>query len=189
MLYRKILLSIIMSILLTVSCKNKITDYSSSYSGIVNTTTNTNFQVVYYGDKSKKIVVSDEELGKLWREAFANKKIYGNTAMTSITGWTDAGGNYYESKTYSGQKPRTTLRAFGLTTYQGRLTVCGIYYDESYGFGNRWRKIIVTPEFVEQAAYGGVFNGVNTNNLMPPADFVYDTGWVWYNFIFGVMEH
>ena len=133
--------------------------------------------------------MSEESLTKLWREAFSDKTIYSSSAMTSITGKTDSLGNYYDNANQT--RIRTSFRAVGLTTYQGRATVCGIYYDETYAWGNRWRKIIVTPTYVEQAAYGSANQNTNNDGSLQdyPADFYFDTGFVWYNFIFGVMEH
>ena len=188
--YYLFITSIIISISFMVSC-SKATDpsYQSAYKGVVNTTTNTNVMTVWCGPKSQTIAVTKEALTKLWREAFSEKTIYSSSAMTSITGRTDASCNYYDNANQT--RIRTSFRGVGLTTYQGRTTVCGIYYDEVNSFGNRWRKIIVTPDYVEQAAYGSSVLETNTDGSLqsPPANFFFDSNWVWYTFIFGVMEH
>ena len=189
--YYLFIASIIISVSLIVSC-NKSTNpsYESSLRGVINTTTNTNLMTVWCGPNQYKIAVSQESLLKIWRDAFCNKTIYGQAAMTSITGWTDSAGNYHDGAS-STARIRTSFRGVGLTTYQGRATVCGVYYDETYAWGNRWRKIIVTPTYVEQAAYGSANQNTNNDGSLQdyPADFYFDTGFVWYNFIFGVMEH
>ena len=193
--YILFIISIIISISFMVSC-SKATDpsYESSLTGGINTTTNANINnnimTVWCGPVKHTISVSEENLRKIWRRAFFDRTVYRNSDMTSVTGYVDTNGNYHDG---SSTTVRTSFRAVGLTTYQGRVTVCGIYYDETYGFGNRWRKIIVTPEYVEQAAYG-VSSYAPTTNAdgsleSPPANFFFDTGFVWYNFIFGVMEH
>lgn len=192
--YYLFIISIIISISFMVSC-SKATDpsYESSLTGGINTTTNANINnnimTVWCGPVKHTISVSEENLRKIWRNSFFDRTIYSSSAMTSITGRTDTNGNYYDSR--SPTTIRTSFRGVGLTTYQGRITVCGIYYDETYGFGNRWRKIIVTPEYVEQAAYGSANITTNSDGSLqsPPANFFFDTGFVWYNFIFGVMEH
>lgn len=189
--YYLFIISIIISISFMVSC-SKATDpsYESAYKGVVNTTTNTNVMTVWCGPKSQTIAVTEEALTKIWRDAFSEKTIYSSSAMTSITGRTDAVGNYYDNANQT--RIRTSFRGVGLTTYLGRVTVCGIYYDEVNAFGNRWRKIIITPNYVEQAAYGsGSYTPTNTDGSLqsPTSDFFFDTGWVWYAFIFGVMEH
>ena len=185
-----IIASIIISVSLIASC-NKSTNpsYESSLRSVINTTTNTNLMTVWCGPNQYKIAVSQESLLKIWRDAFCNKTIYGQAAMTSITGKTDSLGNYYDNANQT--RIRTSFRGVGLTTYQGRATVCGVYYDEVSSFGNRWRKIIVTPTYVEQAWYGAYIPATNNDGSLQdyPADFFFDTNWVIYTFIFGVMEH
>ena len=186
---------ILVSILLAVSCE-KATDpsYESSLRGMINTTTNTNINnklmTVYSGPHNYTLNVSYENILTIWRKSFFEKTIYQNSQMNSITGWTDTNGNYHDG-TSSTARVRTSLRGVGLTTYQGRVTVCGIYYDETSSFGNRWRKIIVTPDYVEQAWYGAYIPATNNDGSLQdyPADFYFDDKWVIYNFIFGVMEH
>ena len=188
-----IIASIIISVSLIASC-NKSTNpsYESSLIGVRNTTTNTNINnklmTVYSGPSKYTINVSYENLLKIWRKSFFDKKIYRNSSMTSITGFVDTSGNYHDG---SSTTVRTSFRGVGLTTYQGRTHVCGIYYDETYSFGNRWRKIIVTPTYVEQAWYGAYIPATNNDGSLQdyPADFFFDTNWVIYTFIFGVMEH
>ena len=99
-------------------------------------------------------------------------------------------GNYHDKSRTN--IVRTRLQAVGLMTYNGKPTICGIYYDETYAWGNRWRKIWVDTDFTERAAYGIPTSSsvaVNTKftNMFTNLYIEKTTNWVNYTFIFGVM--
>ena len=157
---KKVYITILSILILSISCKNTMTDSTNGGNGENNggsisggggdTTVKTTVQ---YGSKSASIDISNyEEVKKLWLSVFTNKVIYKSQQYTDITGYTDEEGNYRDKATSNTVRTRfmfATNIIYLTTNY-----IAGVYFDEISKFGNAWRLITVTDSGFEAAFFG-----------------------------------
>ncbi|MEI0532225.1 hypothetical protein R4I97_11765 [Brachyspira pilosicoli] len=178
----KILLTLLMSLALAVSCASP-----------TDPTDQNNQQIVIspgVGSRGYRFV-ADEAILNLdwtnqnkadyfktnWMNTFTNQTIYKEAALTTITGYTDAEANYYDKANYP-DTVRTRFKFVTNVTDNGKEYIGAVYYDEGSYFGNLWRLIYITENGEEQAFWG---NGNNDPNTVP-------TSWSKYNFFFGYIK-
>ena len=109
-----------------------------------------------------------------WMNTFKEQTIYKEAELTTITGYTDGGANYYDKANYP-DKVKTRFKFATNVTDNGKEYIGAVYYDEISTFGNLWRLIYITENGEEQAFWG---NGANDPNTVPES-------WAKYNFFFG----
>ena len=109
-----------------------------------------------------------------WMNTFTNQIIYNNSSFSSESGFTDDKANYYDKSNPS--IVRTRFKFATNINDNNKNYIGGVYYDETYDFGNRWRLIYISEKGEEQAFYGG-----DNNDNVP-------TSWVKYNFLFGYIK-
>lgn len=160
------IITIISILILSISCGNTMRDATNggngennggeisgggtNNEGQTNNGDNKQLTTVQYGSKSASIDISNyEEVKKLWLSVFTNKVIYRTQQYTDITGYTDEEGNYRDKT--SSNTVRTRFMFATNIIYLTTNYIAGVYFDETYKWGNAWKLITVTDSGFEAA--------------------------------------